>query len=495
MKITTHTQSAVINQSDCVVVALNDETKLDGAIADIDKASGGHIRALIQAKDVNQGRGKTTLLFNVPGIKAKRVLIMGTQAKTKLDHSALQTLHEAAIKACAKTGASSIASYLLEAPCELTSRKKIEIATASILNAQYCFDSQKSKKSKPSTLKSFSFAIEAGVKTKNEATQAIQTASALVKGMNLCKDLGNLSGNICTPEFLAKEATKMAHKTNVSVKVIDEKSFAKMGMGAFLSVAKGSDLSAKLITIHYQGAKKTDKPHVLVGKGITFDTGGISLKPGAAMDEMKYDMCGAASVMGAISAIIDAKLKLNVIAVIAAAENMPGSRASKPGDIVTSMSGLTIEILNTDAEGRLVLCDALTYVEQFKPASVIDVATLTGACVVALGSHASALYSNNEKLAAAIEQAGINAWDRVWPMPLWPEYKEQLKSPFADLANIGGPKAGSITAACFLSYFTKKYHWAHLDIAGTAWHGPGPNKGATGRPVPLLVEYLHSVAS
>jgi len=493
MKITTHSQSALSNTSDCLIVALENTAKLSGVIADIDKASDGHISALIKTKDITSRRGKCTLLFNVLGIKAKRVLVVGTHSKEAMNPKSLENLYETILKECTKTGAESIASYLPQLCTQLSEEKEIEFSTASILNSLYRFDAQKSKKSHPTTLKSFSFSISENNKAKTNTNNAIKKAQALVKGMNLCKDLGNLSGNVCTPEYLAKEATKMADNPKVSVKVIDEKSFASMGMGAFLSVAKGSELSAKLITINYQGGKKTDKPHVLVGKGITFDSGGISLKPGAAMDEMKYDMCGAASVMGAISAVISTQLKLNVIAVIAAAENMPGSRASKPGDIVTSMSGKTIEILNTDAEGRLVLCDALTYVEQFKPASVIDVATLTGACVVALGNHASALYSNNEKLAEKIEQAGLNSWDRVWPMPLWPEYNEQLNSRFADLANIGGPKAGSITGACFLSNFTKKYHWAHLDIAGTAWNGPGPTKGATGRPVPLLVEYLHSL--
>ncbi|MFP5383029.1 MAG: leucyl aminopeptidase, partial [Gammaproteobacteria bacterium] len=259
---------------------------------------------------------------------------------------------------------------------------------------------------------------------------------------------------------------------------------------AFLSVAQGSEQPGRIIAMEYRGGKTGDKPFVFVGKGITFDTGGVSLKPGAGMDEMKYDMCGAATVFGIMKAVAELKLPANVVGVVAAAENMPSGRASRPGDIVTTMSGQTVEILNTDAEGRLVLCDTLTWVARFKPRTVIDIATLTGACVVALGAHAHGLYSNHAPLGEALQAAGRDANDRAWPMPLWDEYQEQLDSPFADMANIGGPKAGSVTAACFLSRFTKDYHWAHLDIAGTAWHSHAPYKGATGRPVGMLVQYL-----
>jgi leucyl aminopeptidase len=271
--------------------------------------------------------------------------------------------------------------------------------------------------------------------------------------------------------------------------VLEEKDMKELGMGSLLSVSAGSDEPAKLIVLEYKGGSKKDAPIALVGKGITFDTGGISLKPGPAMDEMKYDMCGAASVLGTFKTLLELKPSINVVGVIAASENMPSGGATKPGDIVTSMSGQTIEILNTDAEGRLVLCDALTYTERFKPKVVIDIATLTGACVIALGNHASGLFSNNEELSAALLKAGQTANDRAWPMPLWDDYQKQLDSNFADIANIGGKEGGSITAACFLSRFTKKFAWAHLDVAGTAWVSGGA-KGATGRPVPLLVQYI-----
>jgi len=322
-------------------------------------------------------------------------------------------------------------------------------------------------------------------------SKALERGSAIGIGINEARELGNLPGNLCTPRFLAERAVTMGQECNaLNVEVLDEKAMEELGMGAFLSVAKGSSEEGQLIVMEYNGTTNKDsKPFVLVGKGITFDTGGISLKPGAAMDEMKFDMCGAASVFGSLKALIEMKAEIHVVGLVAAAENMPAGHASKPGDVVTSMSGQTIEILNTDAEGRLVLCDTLTYAEKFTPKSVVDVATLTGACVVALGNHATGLYSNHQPLADALLASGQSMNDKAWQMPLWDEYQKQLDSNFADMANIGGPGGGSVTAACFLSRFAKKYHWAHLDIAGTAWL-QGAKKGATGRPVSLLVNYL-----
>lgn len=319
---------------------------------------------------------------------------------------------------------------------------------------------------------------------------AVAEGQAVGRGINVARQLGNLPGNYCTPSFLAKEARALGRKHDkLKVSVLEEKAMRELGMGALLSVSAGSEQPAKLIVMEYRGGNKTQQPQVLVGKGITFDSGGISIKPGAKMDEMKFDMCGAASVLGTMHAITELKLPLNVIAIIAASENLPSGTATKPGDVVTSMSGQTIEVLNTDAEGRMVLCDALTYSQRFKPAAVIDIATLTGACVVALGKHASALYSNDDAFAQRLLEAGNKAADRAWHMPLWDDYQNQLDTPFADMANVGGPEAGSVTAACFLSRFTKDMTWAHLDIAGTAWLSSGP-KGATGRPVGLLTQYL-----
>ena len=315
-------------------------------------------------------------------------------------------------------------------------------------------------------------------------------SSDLGLGVNLARELGNLPGNICTPTYLARQAAQIASDyKNIKATILEQKDMEKLAMGSFLSVAKGSREAPKLIMLEYTGADKNEPPHVLIGKGITFDSGGISIKPGQAMDEMKFDMCGAASVLGTMKTIAELQPKLNVVAIVPSCENLPDGNANKPGDVVTSMSGQTIEILNTDAEGRLILCDALTYSEKFKPASVIDVATLTGACVVALGKHPAGLLGNNDELIDDIKQAANTSCDRVWQLPLWEDYQEQLKSNFADIANIGGPGAGTITAACFLSRFAKKLKWAHLDIAGVAWES-GNNKGATGRPVALLSQYL-----
>ena len=332
-------------------------------------------------------------------------------------------------------------------------------------------------------------AVVAAPGDRNAVRGAVREANALDEGMTLARNLANAPANVCTPAYLASAVEQLARREQVTVEVLEETQMAQLGMGAFLSVTRGSDAPAKLIVARYQGAGDNAAPFALIGKGVTFDTGGISLKPGAAMDEMKFDMCGAASVAGALCAAAAAELPINVVAILAAAENMPSGKASRPGDIVTTMSGQTVEILNTDAEGRLLLCDALTFARRYEPRAVVDVATLTGACVIALGAHASALYANDEALGAQLAAAGHLTSDRAWPMPLWEDYQQQLKSNFADMANIGGRPAGSITAACFLSRFADGLSWAHLDIAGTAYRS-GAKKGATGRPVPLLFQYL-----
>jgi len=320
--------------------------------------------------------------------------------------------------------------------------------------------------------------------------QAISEGRAISNGVKFTRDMANRPANICTPSHLAEQAQALekVHKT-IKVKILDVPEMKKLGMNSLLSVAQGSNEPAKLIIIEYKGEKKAGKPIVLIGKGVTFDTGGISIKPSAALDEMKYDMCGAASVLGTISSIAELNLPISVTGIIPATENMPSGTATKPGDIFTSMSGQTIEVLNTDAEGRLILCDAITYSQKLNPETVIDIATLTGACVIALGMHASGLLSNHNPLAKDLLNAGEESGDRAWQLPLWEEYDKQIDSPFADMANIGGREAGTITAACFLARFATKLHWAHLDIAGTAWT-TGKNKGATGRPVSLLVQYL-----
>jgi leucyl aminopeptidase len=364
----------------------------------------------------------------------------------------------------------------------------LEYLARHLVMSAYRYTETLSKPKDPLSLRKLN--VQAGAALGSADVQRLLDRGAAVgRGANLARHLGDLPGNLCTPTTLASEARKLGRgNKQVSVQVLEEKKMRELGMGALLSVSAGSEQPAKLIAIHYKGGKSGDAPYVLVGKGITFDTGGISLKPGAKMDEMKYDMCGAASVLGTLQAVIEQKLPINVTGVIAAAENMPSGRATKPGDVVTSMAGKTIEILNTDAEGRLVLCDALTWATRLKPAAIVDIATLTGACVVALGSHATGLYANDDALAEQLLTAGTETHDRAWRMPLWEDYRKQLKSNFADLANIGGPEAGSVTAACFLAEFTGDCAWAHLDIAGAAWNSSP--KGATGRPVALLSRYL-----
>jgi leucyl aminopeptidase len=354
--------------------------------------------------------------------------------------------------------------------------------------ATYRFEQMKSAPAKnASALRRIVLAVTKS--DEKRAARGLAQGLALAHGISLARDLGNLPGNICTPAYLAEQARKLAKHYRMKVQVLEQADMEKLGMNTLLSVAAGSSQPPKLIVLEYRTGAKNQKPVVLVGKGVTFDTGGISLKPAPEMDEMKYDMSGAGSVLGTLKAVAEMKLPVNVVGIIPATENMPGGRATKPGDIVTSMSGQTVEILNTDAEGRLILCDALTYAERFDPAAVIDIATLTGACVIALGHVVSGLFANDDPLAREVLTAGDHAGDGAWHLPLHDEYQDQLRSNFADFANIGGRPAGAVTAACFLSRFTKQYKWAHLDVAGTAWKS-GKEKGSTGRPVPLLTQFL-----
>ncbi|WP_370580986.1 leucyl aminopeptidase [Snodgrassella alvi] len=398
----------------------------------------------------------------------------------KDDYASIQKL---AAKAASWSKEQSSLNIDLSKLPEILAQKWVQAFTIAVGEAVYCFDKFK-KDSKPVLLEKINY------QSVHPINNHLTKAEAIIYGMNICKDLGNAPGNICTPAYLASSAAKIANDLGASARIINETEIQEMGMNALLSVAQGSTAGAYLIELQYHGASNTeDKPVVLVGKGITFDSGGISLKPGAAMDEMKFDMCGAASVIGTFAAAVKLNLPLNLVAIIPTCENMPSGNAVKPGDIVQAMNGLNIEVLNTDAEGRLILCDALTYAERFQPKAVIDVATLTGACIIALGHVAQGVLGNNQQLIDHLLQAADSINDKTWQLPLFEEYKEQLKSNFADLQNIGGRPAGTITAAAFLSYFTESYCWAHLDIAGTAWNS-GNNKGATGRPVPLLLEYL-----
>lgn len=482
-------------RSACVVVGVFETRVLTEAAKTLDKNANGYISDILNNGDMEGKAGSTLLLHKVPNTVCKRVLLVGLGKKSKLHDREYRNAVQAAFNALHETGALDAVLFLIEDP--VIKREiswKISHTVIMAMKSVYHPDQLKSKhEGSKQHLRKVTLSTTSRVDS-DIGEKALQWGLATAHGMSLTKDLGNLPPNVCTPSYLAEVAIKMAKTYKLKATVLEQKDMERLGMGSLLSVAQGSSQPAKLITLEYWGRKKKEKPVVLVGKGVTFDTGGISLKPAAEMDEMKYDMCGAASVLGTIAAIAQMRLSINVVGIIPATENMPGGNATKPGDIVTSMSGQTIEILNTDAEGRLILCDALTYAERYEPEVVIDIATLTGACVIALGHVASGLLSNNEELAMELLNASEQAADRAWHLPLWDDYQEQLKSNFADMANIGGRAAGTITAACFLSRFTKKYRWAHIDIAGTAWES-GKKKGATGRPVPLLTQFLTTRAA
>ncbi|MEZ5537369.1 MAG: leucyl aminopeptidase [Thiolinea sp.] len=481
------TLNAAAADTDCVVVGVYKDGVLSGAAKQLDDSSQGKIKDFIALGDFSGEKDTSQLQYDLPGVKARRVLLVGLGDKATMTQEILAQATLNAAQQLKTRKVDHVTSFLTDECSAEYRAAAVRQAVQAVAQALYDFSAYKSKKDEnPPTLQSWMVAHTDAGDLSKEVAQGV----AISAGMSLCKDLGNTPGNVCTPSYLAETAQQLADISDkVTLEVLEESDMEALGMGAFMSVSKGSTQPGKMLIVQYNGGNKGDAPVALVGKGITFDTGGISLKPGAKMDEMKYDMCGAASVLGSLKAAIEMDLPLNLVAIVAAAENMPAGNASKPGDIVTTMSGLTVEILNTDAEGRLVLCDALTYAEKFKPAAVIDVATLTGAAIVALGHHTSALLSNDDYLAQEVLAAGSVANDEAWQLPLGEKYKEQLKSNFADMANIGGPPAGTVTAACFLSYFTENMKWAHLDIAGTAWDG-GAKKGATGRPVPLLTQFL-----
>jgi len=475
----------------CMVLGIFSKRKLSDAAKTVDKASKGFLTNILKKGDMDGESGQALMLYNLPGTLCERVLLIGCGAQKEYDRAK----HNAAIsKATAELNGSHAIEAIFSLPALNTAETdlytQLRDAVISSSAQTYRFDQCKSDPETPKRpLKKVTLLV-AEQKDLKTAQKAITHGHAMANGISLAKDLGNLPGNICTPSYLADQARQLGKKSaKLKVKILDEKQMKALKMGALLSVSHGSRQPAKLIIMEYNGGPAKSKPVVLVGKGLTFDAGGISIKPSPAMDEMKYDMCGGASVIATLSACAELKLPINVIGVVPASENLPDGAANKPGDIVTSMSGQTIEILNTDAEGRLILCDALTYSERFNPAVVIDIATLTGACVIALGSHATGLLSNNDTLADEILDAGISSNDKAWRLPLWDEYQKQLESNFADMANIGGKGGGTVTAACFLSRFTKKQKWAHLDIAGSAWNS-GEKKGATGRPVSLLIHLL-----
>jgi len=480
-------------QCDCVIVGVYQDQQLSPSAIALNNSTNGLINNIVSRGDLSGKNGETVLINAVPGSKIERILLVGLGENKPLSGKNYKKALLAAVNSLKKPQIKSVVCCLAE--CDVTDRDRqwksqqiIEVFN----DAAYQFTHTKSDKETESKIEKISIAAS---ETEQALTHAgLVQGKAVAEAMNLTKHLGDLPGNLCTPTFLAEQALELGKKyASLAVKILEESDMAALGMGAFLSVSRGSRQPAKLITLEYQGGEKNAKPIVLIGKGLTFDAGGISLKPGPGMDEMKYDMCGGATVLGTLLAVAQMQLPLNIIGLIPSSENMPDGDANKPGDILTSMSGKTIEVLNTDAEGRLLLCDTLTYAERYNPDVVIDIATLTGAVGVALGRVPSGLLGNDDALCNELTAAGEIANDPVWRLPLWEEYQEQLKSNFADMANVGGKDGGTITAACFLARFAEKFRWAHLDIAATAWR-TGPTKGATGRPVPLLSQYLISRA-
>jgi len=488
MQYRVNTENVTEIATDCLVVPVWQGGELGEQAGAVDAATGGALGRIAGSGDQRWKIGDRHLLHGPSGCAAQRILLVGAGKQDGLSAG------EAA-KFCASAAKGVLAGNIAHAHFALADLVTGNVDAAWLAarlaqeseTAAYRYVATRSDPGRPVVLESVSVSI-AGRKIR----QALVRGAAIGAAVNRARQLGNLPGNVCTPEYLADQARQLAKEFGkLDVEVLDEAQMRELGMGCLLSVAAGSAEEARLIVMHYQASD--NRPTVLLGKGITFDTGGISLKPGLAMDEMKFDMCGAASVFGAVSCAAELELPVNLIGMVAAAENMPGSKATKPGDIVTSMSGKTVEILNTDAEGRLVLCDAMTYAERFQPARLIDIATLTGAAVAAFGHHANVMLGNDQELLDQLLQCGQDCLDRAWQLPLWDEYQKQLDSNFADMANIGGKLAGTITAACFLSRYAGKFPWAHLDIAGSAWHPAAARKGATGRPVPLLVEYLLSL--
>lgn len=486
MKLYLDNQPPEENESECLVIGFTEGGEFSPAVQAIESASGGALGRLLESGDIDTRLGKTSFLQNLPGLAARRVLAVGFGKLEKLNLNRFDKACLAAGKALRDHPLTQchVCVHDLE-PEGTDAPSRLRQAALAVHRANYLYTQTKPlKDDSPAPLERASFQGDDSMRA------AIEQAEAFAAGFEKAKLLGDLPPNFCTPAYLAQEARAIAAQyENVELEVLEEEDMADLGMDALLGVSRGSAHDARLIVLKYNGADGVEPPVALVGKGITFDSGGLSLKTPDNMKQMKYDMCGAAGVIGAFLAAAMLKLPINIVCIVAAVENMPDGDAYRPGDVLTSMSGKTIEVLNTDAEGRLVLCDALTYTQKFAPDVIIDAATLTGACVIALGHHATGLMSNDDELAEQLVAAGDSIADRAWRLPIWDEYQSQLDTPFADMKNVGGPPAGAVTAGCFLSRFVEDQRWAHLDIAGSAWQW-GKEDGSTGRPVGLLAEYL-----
>lgn len=477
---------------DALVVGIYKDNALTQGAQALDEATGGQIKDTLSLGDFKAAAGDSLRIFLPKNIAAKRIILIGLGDPDKMNVSQYQKALTGLAKTLKHTDSERIGCFLPEITVNGKSTYwKTRFAVETVSHGLYTFNDFKGKKDEAEKApKQQTLYFEADAFHKEQTERGIEHGKMIAESVKLTRDLGNTPANVCNPTYMAekaKEFTKGLHKTHLHI--ISETEMADLGMGCYLAVSQGSDEPAKMIVLEYNGGDKLDKPVVLVGKGVTFDTGGLSLKPGPNMMGMKYDMCGAASVLGAFKMAAELKLPINLIGIMACVENMPGSHATRPDDVVTTLSGKTVEIANTDAEGRLVLCDALTYAQRYNPSALIDIATLTGACVMALGRHPSGMLANNDELAQEILKAGTSSHDRAWQLPLWDDYQNQLDSPVADMINIGGPEAGTVTAACFLSRFTEEVPWAHLDVAGTAFQ-TGKDAAASGRPVPLLCEFL-----
>ena len=490
MQFSVTTGSAAGEATGCVILPLFENGALAAATQAVDESCGGAVGRLVEIGDASAKAGRTLLLPGLEGIEAERVLLVGCGKEEKFDAKALDKAVAAAAAALSRTGVTDASSYLAQGGASgVDAYYAARVTVAAASGALYRFDELKSEAPDESALARFAIAAAPG--EASEAGRGMKDGRAIAAGVRIARDLGNRPPNVCTPSHLAEQARALADRfERLETEVLDEDDMQRLKMGALLSVTHGAEEPARLIVMQYKGADSDTAPVAICGKGITFDTGGISLKPSAKMDEMKFDMCGAASVIGAMAALGELQPGINVVGVVPACENMPGGRATRPGDIVTSMSGKTVEVLNTDAEGRLILCDALTYASRYEPRCLLDVATLTGACVVAVGHLYTGLFANDEQLAAGLLDAGRRSLDPAWRLPVDDEYGEGMRSNFADFANIGGRFAGASIGAQFLSRFVDDTPWAHLDIAGAAWHPSGKRKGATGRPVPMLVDFL-----
>ena len=490
MKFQSKTGAASQQRTACAIVPIFSGGGLTTSAKSLDAGGDGLITRAIKNGDIKGDAGELLLLTATGTLPCQRILLVGLGTKAKLDRRTWRKATRSALAAVARGKYTEAVLHLTsESVRDADAYRRARLAVEIWLEVSYRFTAMKSEPGdKPPTLQTLNLACNA--RDQRATRRGISHGEAIGRAVALTKDLGNLPPNVCTPSYLVERARSIAKQgKKLTLTALTPAAIRKLRMGAFLAVTQGAVEQPRFIVLNYRGARAIDQPVVLIGKGITFDSGGISIKPSAAMDEMKFDMCGAATVLGVMQAVSELKLPINVVGIVPTCENMPSGAATRPGDIVTTMSGQTVEILNTDAEGRLILCDAITYAARFKPAVMIDIATLTGACLVALGRVRSGLLGNSDKLANALLAAGQAADDRAWRLPLDDDYAELLKSPFADVANIGGRDAGTITAAIFLSRFVGKTDWAHLDIAGTAWT-QGKSKGGTGRPVPLLMEFL-----